>query len=141
MVPSSLLLLKLVTSTLPSTTTKEALATTTVEIHASLCKTLHHQRSVSFDSINEHCKRKVMSLHLYPYVVRIILKDGRWMKPIRRCEDGKSEYYWPLDIIYIPPDFATCTIQKTPWLNLSIMHKTQNTSTSICFRIICIIIA
>jgi hypothetical protein len=44
------------------------------------------------------------------YSVRITLKDGGWMKPIRRCRDGKSKHYWPLDIIYIPPDFATCTI-------------------------------
>ena len=37
----------------------------------------------------------------------LTLKVGRWMKPIRRYKDGKSEHYWPLDIIYIPPDFAT----------------------------------
>ena len=38
------------------------------------------------------------------------MKVARWMKPIRRYRDGKSEHYWPLDIIYIPPDAATCTI-------------------------------
>ena len=38
------------------------------------------------------------------YSVRITLKDGRWMKLIRQCRDGKSEHYWPLDIINIPPD-------------------------------------
>src|SRR5215216_481940 len=48
------------------------------------------------------------SIHLYS--VRITLKVARWMKPIRRYRDGKFEHYWPLDIIYIPPDSATCTI-------------------------------
>ena len=38
------------------------------------------------------------------------MKVARWMMPIRRYRDGKSEHYWPLDIIYIPPDSATCTI-------------------------------
>ena len=48
------------------------------------------------------------SIHLYS--VRITLKVGCWMKPIRRYRDGKSKHYWPLDIMYIPPDSATCTI-------------------------------
>ena len=48
------------------------------------------------------------SIHLYS--VRITLKVAHWMKPIRRYRDGKSEHYWPLHIIYIPPDSATCTI-------------------------------
>lgn len=71
------------------------------------------------------------SIHLYS--VRITMKVARWMKSIRRYRDGKSEHYWSLDIIYIPPDSVKCTIQKTPWLNLSIMHKPQNTSTSSLF--------
>ena len=70
------------------------------------------------------------------------MKVARWMKPIQQYRDGKSEHYWPLDIIYIPPDFSTCTMQKTPWLNLSIMLKPQNTSTSPLFsRIFHILIA
>ena len=73
------------------------------------------------------------SISIPLYSVRITFKDGRWMKPIRRCRDGKSEHYWPLDIIYIPPDSAICAIYKTPWLNLIIMHKPQNTSTSPMF--------
>ena len=48
------------------------------------------------------------SIHLYS--VWITLKVGRWMKPIRLYRDSKSEHYWPLDIIYIPPDSTTCTI-------------------------------
>src|SRR6266496_5661623 len=47
---------------------------------------------------------------LYSVRITLTLKDGRWMKPIRQCRDGKFKHYWPLDIIYIPPDFATCTI-------------------------------
>ena len=85
-------------------------------------------------------------LHLYPYIYYIlyffILCAGnfnfeRWSleeaNPMVQ-KDGKFEHYWPLDIIQIPPDFATCIIQKTPWLNLSIMHKHQNTSTSYLFQ-------
>ena len=48
------------------------------------------------------------SIHLYS--VRITMKVARWMKPMQWYRDGKSEHYWPLDIIYIPPDSATCTI-------------------------------
>ena len=81
---------------------------------------------------------RITYLYLYPYIyiilyiflycvrVTLTLKDGRWMRRIRWSKDGKFEHYWPLDIIQIPPDFATCIIQKTPWLNLSIMHKHQN---------------
>ena len=47
---------------------------------------------------------------LYSVRITLTLKDGRWMRPIRWCRDGKFEHYWPLDIIYIPPNFATCTI-------------------------------
>ena len=71
---------------------------------------------------------------LYSVRITLTLKDGHWMRPIRWCRAGKFEHYWPLDIIQIPPDFATCTIQKTLWLNLSIMHKPQNTSTSSLFQ-------
>ena len=49
------------------------------------------------------------SISIPLYSVRITLKVGRWMKPIRRYRDGKFEHYWPFDIIYIPPDSATCT--------------------------------
>ena len=77
-------------------------------------------------------KHATMAQELYS--VPITLKDGRWMKLIRQCRDGKSEHYWSLDIINIPPDSATCTVQKTPWLNLSIMRKNQNTSTSYLFQ-------
>ena len=48
------------------------------------------------------------SIHIYS--VRITMKVARWMKPIRWYRDGKSEHYWLLDIIYIPPDSSTCTI-------------------------------
>ena len=72
-----------------------------------------------------------LSIPIPLYSVRITLKDGRWMKLIRQCRDGKSEHYWPFDIINIPTDSSRCTIQKTPWLNLSIMHNPQNTSTSL----------
>ena len=77
--------------------------------------------------------RNFYALSIPLYSVRITLKDGRWMRRIRWSKDGKFEHYWPLDIIQIPPDFATCIIQKTPWLNLSIIHKHQNTSTSYLF--------
>ena len=85
-------------------------------------------------------KHATMAQELYS--VPITLKDGHWMKLTRQCRDrqirwyndGKFEHYWSLDIIQIPPDFATCTIQKTLWLNLSIMHKPQNTSTSSLFQ-------
>ena len=81
-------------------------------------------------------------LFLYSAQINLTLKDGHWMRQTRWSKDGKFEHYWPLDIIQIPPDFATCTIQKTPRLNLSIMHKPQNTSTSPLFsRIFHILIA
>ena len=50
------------------------------------------------------------SISIPLYSVRITLKDGHWMKLIRQRRDGKSEHYWSLDIINIPPDSATCTI-------------------------------
>ena len=54
---------------------------------------------------------------LYCERVTLTLKDGRSMRRIRMSKDGKFEHYWPLDIIYIPPDSATCRIYKTPWFN------------------------
>ena len=88
---------------------------------------------------------RITYLYLYPYIyiyiiflycvrVTLTLKDGRWMRRIRWSKDGKFEHYQSLGIIQIPPDFATCIIQKTPWLNLSIMHKHQNTSTYYLFQ-------
>ena len=77
-----------------------------------------------------------LSIPIPLYSVQITLKDGRWMKLIRQCRDGKSEHYWPLDIINIPPDSATCTIKNTPWLNLSIMHKYMLQFTKMARKII-----
>ena len=47
------------------------------------------------------------------YSVPITLKDGRWMKLIRQCIDGKSEHYWPLDIINIPPDLPHVQLEDS----------------------------
>ena len=84
--------------------------------------------------LSHHISISIPLYILYCVRVTLTLKDGRWMRRIRWSKDGKFEHYWPLDIIQIPPDFATCIIQKTPWLNLSIMHKHQNTSTSYLFQ-------
>ena len=52
----------------------------------------------------------IFYIFLYCVRVTLTLKDGGWMRRIRQYKDGKPEHYWPLDIIYIPPDSATCTI-------------------------------
>ena len=47
------------------------------------------------------------------YSVPITLKDGRWMKLTRQSEMGKSEHYWPLDIINIPPDMPHVQLEDS----------------------------
>ena len=77
-------------------------------------------------------KHATMAQELYS--VPITLKDGRWMKLTRQCIDRQIRALPTVGYHQHSTRSATCTIQKTPWLNLSIMHKPQNTSTSSLFQ-------
>ena len=41
----------------------------------------------------------IFYIFLYCVRVTLTLKDGRWMRQIRWCRDGKFEHNWPLYII------------------------------------------
>ena len=44
-------------------------------------------------------KNYLYIIFVYSVRITLTLKDGRWMRSIRWCRDGKFEHYWPLDII------------------------------------------